>query len=128
MRYAAGPGELGAMEIRVGWEEMRELEGFQTAEALFQLAPGGQADGFGGGFAVGGRPAGLPGDGYPGDLCGAAPRHGFATSWYEDQELVKYERCDDGGEILALVDRGHLEELRWERIPPIAQVIDAGAR
>lgn len=27
------------MEIRVGWEEMRELEGFQAAEALFQLTP-----------------------------------------------------------------------------------------
>ena len=39
---------------------------------------------------------------------------------------MKYERCDDG-EILALVDQGHLGSCGGERIPPIAQVIDAGA-
>lgn len=41
---------------------------------------------------------------------------------------MKYERCDDEGEILALVDRGHLRELRWEKIPPIVQVIDTRRR
>lgn len=43
---------------------------------------------------------------------------GFATSWYEGRELVKYERCDDEGEILALVDRGHLRELAVGENPP----------
>ena len=127
VRYACRASELGAMEIRVGWEEMRELEGFQTAEALFQLAPEDKRTDLA---------AALQSEAVRQGYRGMVTREiyvelphgtGFATSWYEDQELVKYERCDDGGEILALVDRGHLEELRWERIPPIAQVIDAGA-
>lgn len=128
VRYACRASELGAMEIRVGWEEMRELEGFQTAEALFQLAPEDKRTDLA---------AALQSEAVRQGYRGMVTREiyvelphgtGFATSWYEDQELVKYERCDDGGEILALVDRGHLEELRWERIPPIAQVIDAGRR
>lgn len=77
VRYACRASELGAMEIRVGWEEMRELGGLPNSGSPLPAGPGGQAGGFGGGFAVGGRPAGLPGDGYPGDLCGAAPRHGL---------------------------------------------------
>lgn len=127
VRYACWASERGAMEIRVGWEEMRELENFQVAEALLELTP---AD----------KQAALKEaldseavqQGYRGvitrEIYVELPHGtGFATSWYEDRELVKYERCDDEGEILALVDRGHLRELRWEKIPPIVQVIDTRA-
>lgn len=127
VRYACWASERGAMEIRVGWEEMRELENFQVAEALLELTP---AD----------KQAALKESldseavqqGYRGvitrEIYVELPHGtGFATSWYEDRELVKYERCDDEGEILALVDRGHLRELRWEKIPPIVQVIDTRA-
>lgn len=127
VRYACWASERGAMEIRVGWEEMRELEKFQVAEALLELTP---AD----------KQAALKEaldseavqQGYRGvitrEIYVELPHGtGFATSWYEDRELVKYERCDDEGEILALVDRGHLRELRWEKIPPIVQVIDTRA-
>ena len=127
VRYACWASERGAMEIRVGWEDMRELEGFQAAEALFQLAPEDKRaalqavldseevrQGYRGGITR--------------EIYVELPHGtGFATSWYEDQDLVKYERCDDEGEILALVDRGHLRELRWEKIPPIVQVIDTRA-
>lgn len=127
VRYACWASERGAMEIRVGWEEMRELEKFQVAEALLELTP---AD----------KQAALKEaldseavqQGYRGvitrEIYVELPHGtGFATSWYEDRELVKYERCDNEGEILALVDRGHLRELRWEKIPPIVQVIDTRA-
>ena len=116
VRYACWASERGAMEIRVGWEEMRELENFQVAEALLELTP---AD----------KQAALKEaldseavqQGYRGvitrEIYVELPHGtGFATSWYEDRELVKYERCDDEGEILALVDRGHLRELRWEKL------------
>ena len=127
VRYACWADERGAMEIRVGWEEMQELEGFQTAEALFQLAPEDKQEAL---AAV--LQSEAVKQGYRGvisrEIYVELPHGtGFATSWYEGQELVKYERCDDEGEILALVDCGHLRELRWEKIPPIVQVIDSKA-
>lgn len=127
VRYACWASERGAMEIRVGWEEMRELEGFQAAEALFQLTPEDKQAAL---AAV--LDSEEVRQGYRGvitrEIYVELPHGtGFATSWYEGRELVKYERCDDEGEILALVDRGHLRELRWEKIPPIVQVIDTRA-
>lgn len=127
VRYACWASERGAMEIRVGWEEMRELEGFQVAEALLELTPADKQATLRDALA-----SETVQQGYRGvitrEIYVELPHGtGFATSWYEDRELVKYERCDDEGEILALVDRGHLRELRWEKIPPIVQVIDTRA-
>lgn len=127
VRYACWASERGAMEIRVGWEEMRELEGFQVAEALLELTPADKQAALKEALA-----SETVQQGYRGvitrEIYVELPHGtGFATSWYEDRELVKYERCDDEGEILALVDRGHLRELRWEKIPPIVQVIDTRA-
>ena len=127
VRYACWASERGAMEIRVGWEEMRELEGFQVAEALLELTPADKQVALRDVLA-----SETVQQGYRGvitrEIYVELPHGtGFATSWYEDRELVKYERCDDEGEILALVDRGHLRELRWEKIPPIVQVIDTRA-
>lgn len=125
--YACWASERGAMEIRVGWEEMRELEGFQVAEALLELTPADKQVALRDALA-----SETVQQGYRGvitrEIYVELPHGtGFATSWYEDWELVKYERCDDEGEILALADRGHLRELRWEKIPPIVQVIDTRA-
>ncbi len=127
VRYACWASERGAMEIRVGWEEMRELEGFQVAEALLELTPSDKQAALRDVLA-----SETVQQGYRGvitrEIYVELPHGtGFATSWYEDRELVKYERCDDEGEILALVDRGHLRELRWEKIPPIVQVVDTRA-
>ena len=126
-RYACWAGERGAMEIRVGWDEMREMEGFGLTEALLELTPADQQESL--------REA-LASEAVMADYHGNLSREiyvelpngtGFATTWFDGENLVKFERCDDDGEILALVEREHLRELRWEKIPPIARVIDSGA-
>ena len=125
--YACRANERGQMELRIGWEQPRELEGYGFREALLELtAPEKRTvlqealdreDLRVGGQGPVSREIYLE---YP---DGA----GFVTRWFEDDTQVKYERCDDDGEILALVDRGHLRELRWEEIPALAEEIDSGA-
>lgn len=125
--YACRASELGTMEIRMGWEEMQELKEFYIREALILLTPAEKQAALIAKLDSPEIQAGYRGT-VSREIYVELPHGtGFATSWYEEQELVKYERCDDEGEILALVDHGHLKELRWERIPPIAHTIDAGA-
>lgn len=127
VRYACRVGDRGAMEIRIGWEEMRELAQFGVAEALMELTPPEQRTALEEVLETEEIRRGYRGI-VSREIYVELPHgSGFATSWYEERELVKYERCDDDGEILALVDHGHLLELRWEKIPPMVQVIDAGA-
>lgn len=123
VRFACWADPKGAMEVRVGWEEARELTGYQLPQALAELTPPDKQADLTRILAQADVENGYLGSivreiyyEYPG-------QEGFITRWLEGDVIMKEERCDDDGEILSLVSDGRLVELRWEHIPPLAKVI-----
>ena len=125
--YACRANERGQLELRIGWERPRELEGYGFREALLELTAPEKHPALLEALERKELREGLQGPVSREIYLEYADGSGFVTRWFEEDTPVKYERCDDDGEILALVDRGHLKELRWEEIPPMAEEIDSGA-